>query len=546
MKSRRLKTTGTSVALVVVLTLGACGGNGGGGSGGGPGPNAGIYAVGGTVSGLTGSGLVLQNNGGDDLSIGADGSFAFATRLADGGTYNVTVKTQASDQSCAVTNGVGTIAGADIANVTVSCKARNWTGAAQVITDDSSGVKEAVHPAVAVDAGGNTIVVWEQFTGGRTDIFANRYRVATKTWGTPTAIETDNAGNALRPRIAIDPDGNAVVVWYQSDGTRTRIFANRYSAAADTWSTPTRLDLDHPGSATSPEIAVDTIGNATAVWTQPSDNGVHTQIWTNRTTASIWGTAVRIDSQNSDAASPQIAVGALGYPVIVWVQDTGGLYRIWANRYTGINFAWSGAELVDPGVYSGHSEFPSIAVDADGNAIAAWQWSNGPAGLVYARRYNATTHLWGPTQSLPLDTGFARLAQVAMDPNGNATVSWQQADSTPRSRLWARRFNAATQAWDTATRIETSSAGNALFQKVAMDSSGNAIVVWQQLDGLYLHVYTNRYRTVSGTWGTMDALVSHSANADAPEIAINRNGDAVAVWSESDGTHNTIWSNRYE
>jgi predicted secreted protein len=81
------------------------------------------FTVGGNVSGLAGSGLVLQNNDGDDLPIAADGSFTFATALVDGSGYAVTVLTQPTNlsQTCSITNGSGTIAGADISNVTVTC-----------------------------------------------------------------------------------------------------------------------------------------------------------------------------------------------------------------------------------------------------------------------------------------------------------------------------------------------------------------------------------------------------------------------------------------
>jgi hypothetical protein len=66
---------------------------------------------------------VLQNNAGDDLAIGADGSFTFATELVDGSGYEVTVLTQPTSpsQTCSITNGSGTLAGADIGNVTVTC-----------------------------------------------------------------------------------------------------------------------------------------------------------------------------------------------------------------------------------------------------------------------------------------------------------------------------------------------------------------------------------------------------------------------------------------
>lgn len=81
------------------------------------------YNIGGSVSGLAGSGLVLQNNGGDNLAVGADGSFTFATPLNDGSAYKVTVLSQPSDpdQYCTVENGSGEVNGASVADVSVSC-----------------------------------------------------------------------------------------------------------------------------------------------------------------------------------------------------------------------------------------------------------------------------------------------------------------------------------------------------------------------------------------------------------------------------------------
>ncbi|MBU1189574.1 MAG: choice-of-anchor D domain-containing protein, partial [Gammaproteobacteria bacterium] len=87
------------------------------------------FSVGGSVSGLLGSGLVLQNNAGDNLAIGADGSFSFATALDDGSTYNVSVFSQPASpsQTCAVSNGTGALAGSDISNVSVSCVTNQFT-----------------------------------------------------------------------------------------------------------------------------------------------------------------------------------------------------------------------------------------------------------------------------------------------------------------------------------------------------------------------------------------------------------------------------------
>ncbi|MDH3789642.1 MAG: hypothetical protein OES53_13870, partial [Xanthomonadales bacterium] len=79
--------------------------------------------IGGTVSGLAGSGLVLQNNQSDDYPVDSNGSFTFDTALTNGSDYLVEVSVQPSNpnQTCSVTNGNGTLSGHNISNVSVSC-----------------------------------------------------------------------------------------------------------------------------------------------------------------------------------------------------------------------------------------------------------------------------------------------------------------------------------------------------------------------------------------------------------------------------------------
>jgi 6-phosphogluconolactonase (cycloisomerase 2 family) len=105
---------------VVALSVAACGGGGGSGSTQTPPPPPTQYTIGGSVTGLSGTGLVLQDNGGDNLAVSASGPFTFATKLNSGATYSVTVGTQPTGQTCTVASGSGT-ASANVTNVAVSC-----------------------------------------------------------------------------------------------------------------------------------------------------------------------------------------------------------------------------------------------------------------------------------------------------------------------------------------------------------------------------------------------------------------------------------------
>lgn len=81
------------------------------------------FTVGGKVSGLTGSGLVLQNNGADNKTVTENGSFTFDTALKDGALYSVTVYQQPSSpaQSCSISEGSGAVEGENVTSVTVTC-----------------------------------------------------------------------------------------------------------------------------------------------------------------------------------------------------------------------------------------------------------------------------------------------------------------------------------------------------------------------------------------------------------------------------------------
>jgi len=105
------------LSLLIAFIGVGCGGGGGGAPA--------TYSVGGSVTGLINTGLVLQNNSSDDLSISTDSSFSFTTKLTTNTDYAVTVLTQPVDQTCSVTTGSGKVASSNITSVTVACTVDN-------------------------------------------------------------------------------------------------------------------------------------------------------------------------------------------------------------------------------------------------------------------------------------------------------------------------------------------------------------------------------------------------------------------------------------
>ncbi|MGB5080768.1 MAG: hypothetical protein WBO23_08495 [Burkholderiales bacterium] len=123
------------------------------------------YTVGGTATGLSGT-VVLQNNGGNDLTLSANSAFAFATSAATGSNYSVTVLTQPASQTCAVANSAGTVSGADVTDVSVTCSSPSPSLALFAGDMERNGSDDGVGAAarffapegVATDSVGNVYV----------------------------------------------------------------------------------------------------------------------------------------------------------------------------------------------------------------------------------------------------------------------------------------------------------------------------------------------------------------------------------------------------
>ena len=455
-----------------------------------------------------------------------------ATALADSGAvYGVLVY-----------NGAGLVLSQPVV-LTVTAVAptsRAWSPATLIETDN---LGDGTRARVAMDASGNAIAVWQQNDNVRPNIWANRYSSTSQSWGVPTLLETGDAGGAFEPQVAMAGNGDAVAVWYQDDGaSRNNIWANRYVAATDSWGTATLLEAS-TATASSPQVAVDVSGDAMVVWSAYAGSA---SIWAIRYTAGTgWDAAAqRIETgATNSAGAAQIAVGANGDAFAVWTRFDGARNNIWANRYAIATHAWETATPIESG-NAGTAEAPHVAVDVNGNAVAAWTYFDGARYDILVNRYGVSSHGWDPvTPSLTATaTGGGDAPRVAVDVAGNATVVWAQADAG-RYSIWANRLTVGA-GWATAVLIETDDAGDAALPQVAVDGTGNAIAVWYQSDGTRNDILSNRFTAGSG-WGTAAVLEAGAGTALRPHVAVNASGNATVVWDQYDGSRISIWASSF-
>ncbi len=187
-------------------------------------------SIGGSVSGLAGAGLVLQNNAGDNLAVAANGPFTFATAIAPGASYSVTILSQPSGQNCVVQGGSGT-ANAAVTSVVLTC---NSAGALALVANsgantlsvmrvdaDTGALTAAGAPvatgqypfAVAITPGGQYAYV-TNLVGGS----ISSYGIDSIT-GVLTPIPLSTPGTQNPYGIAMDPLGR--FVWVVNYGFST-------------------------------------------------------------------------------------------------------------------------------------------------------------------------------------------------------------------------------------------------------------------------------------------------------------------------------------
>ena len=512
-----------------------------------------FYTVGGSVSGLTGAGLVLQNNGGDSLAVQANGAFSFATAVGAGAPYATSVLTQPAGQTCSVQNGSGT-ANAAVSNVAVTCavaSANAWQGAGLLETLDGN----ARDPQIAFSTNGSGMAVWSQVSpSGFFDIYARRY-VAAMGWAAVQKIQVpDGATNYSSPRIALDAAGNAIIVFSQhvSEAYPTLNTA-RYSAASASWGTTTAL----APSVTDAQLAIDSSGNAMVVYA--SWNGSYVDILAKRYEAgsSTWQAARKL-SADIGGSDPRVAFDSSGNAIAIWRRmgsNSTVTQEIMGDRYvSGSGWHPQGLPTTIASFAAGASRAHRLAVSSNGEAVAVWtQFTAAEAHeSVYASRFTGGS--WGTPAAVESGSRRAAMPSVAMDANGNAIVSWFEEENSFVS-VWARRYTAGVGA--AAVRIDDLSmhaSGGSLYAtgggpQVAMDALGNAMVVWNQA----LFTWANRYVAGSG-WASATQIASSASGGSfsSPGVAVDANGNAIAVWTHSvispqtGAAISSIWSNVFK
>lgn len=398
-------------------------------------------------------------------------------------------------------------------------------------------------PRTAIDSAGNVIAVWTQFDAlpSRAGVWVNHYSVG-RGWGTPQLIN-NNSGQAADPQIAMNAQGNAVVVWMQYSASvafKTNIWANRYSKETG-WGQAQQIQDDSVNGYFA-KVGMDRAGNAMVVWSQNDLAQDKTHIYANRySVGQGWSTGVLIQSDSVTLANePQIAMDTAGNASVVWAQYDATFGGIWTNRYT-VGNGWATAQNI--GNDTGSS--PKIAVDDRGGAMAAWTqldmttWQNN----VYARHFVAGQ--WEALQLIQANTqSDARALQIVMNARGNSIALWEEREFdqnsyTTTSAVYAADYSRG-QGWMSAARLGDSKWA---YPSLAMDDRGNAVAVWEREDTTQTQqdLYVYRHNPRQG-WDNGALVERQSGNAGNAHASMNDRIGVIAWRLQDTAGSTSLWA----
>lgn len=412
---------------------------------------------------------------------------------------------------------------------------------------DPERIADGYDPDLAVNASGAAVAVWLYYGGADSEVWAASF-APEDGWGTPERVATYD-GFARYPKVALDPRGNAVAVWqHDRRDQRLEIWAAVYTPA-DGWQAPVSPDPDFAGDTSEPSIAVDASGNAIAVWVRPAINR-STIAAARYTPTGGWGSVTRIDDdQIGYPSTPHVAMDQAGNAMAIFNGDDGERGNAFANGFT-VDGGWSAPENIDdraPGPAYGHR----IAMDAKGNAIAVWRqveedqedWPS----RIWANRFTPASG-WEaePSRIESLDGAReSRAPAVSVNAKGEAVVVWQRwEDLTAEGAIWSNGYD-PNAGWKTAVLVEADYIERYdADPDVAIDPNGNALAVWGGVFNYRGTVWSSRY-TPRSAW---DQSVRLDTGGDVahPKVGVDASGKGLAVWPPlTGGLGASVWSSRY-
>jgi hypothetical protein len=379
--------------------------------------------------------------------------------------------------------------------------------------------------AVASDASGNYVTAWSSLNqdGSGWGVYAQRFNSAGVAQGGEILVNTATANDQQYAAVAMDADGDFVVVWSTDAAGDAGIRAQRFNASGVAQGGEIAVNAFTTDDQTFASVAMDDNGNFVITWSSINQDGGGWGIYAERYNASGAGQGDFLVNTTTagDQIYSQVAMDANGDFVITWETDLqlGSGYGIFGQRYNSSGVAQGGEFLINT-TTAGDQRRSAIDMDAAGNFVVTWTSAgqDGSGGGIYAQRFNSVgTAVGGEFLVNATTAGDQDYSRVSMNAGGEFMVTWSSfnQDAVGTWGVYAQKYTAAGAVEEAEFRVNTTTAGNQRFSGVAMTPNNSAVFIWSGIgtgdaDGVFMQRYSFNDAPIVTTSGSALAYVENS------------------------------------
>ncbi|HET8813772.1 MAG TPA: glycosyl hydrolase [Solirubrobacterales bacterium] len=400
--------------------------------------------------------------------------------------------------------------------------------------DLSAAAEMASGPDVSVAPDGTATVVWSARAKAAGEFVVFARQIAADGTPRPTQQLSASGEDALAPRVAVAPDGTAVVVWMRSDGANFRVQERRIDPAGEP-EEATRTLSGSGQDAASPRVDVAPDGEATVVWKRW--DGFHYLVQVRRIAPD--GTSAnpsqRLSESGRDAVEPRVAVAPDGTATVVWSRFDGSDSIVQERRVEPDGMLEEGIENLSAGGESAIQ--PQVDVDTDGAATVVWNRFDGSNWIVQGQRVAPAGLPEGAVENLSAGGRSAAEPQLALGPEGAATVVWDRFDGS-NFVVQARRLDSTGIPIGSPINL-SATARDAADPQLAVAPDGTATVLWSRFDGSNW-IVQRRDLKGGGALGVVASLSAAGRSAGDPAVAWGEDGTLAMAWKRFAGNGDVV------
>ena len=363
-------------------------------------------------------------------------------------------------------------------------------------------------PVAAMASSGDFVVVWTSLPdqdGSGYGIFGQRYDSSGASAGPEFPVNSYTTSQQFNPSVsAAAAAGDFVAVWMSGgqDGTSYGVFGQRYAGSGTPLGPEFRVNSYTTTGQSYPSVVADSAGNFVVVWQSSGQDGSGYGVFGQRYASSgaPLGPEFRVNSYTTGSqVYPAVGADSAGNFVVTWAGDLqdGSGYGVFGQRYASSGTPL-GPEFRVNSYTTNFQGIPAVAADASGFVVAWTSYAqDGSTRGVFGQRYAASGAALGPEFRInTFTTGLQEIPVVAVDASGNFVVVWDSSGQDGSSAgVFGQRFDSSGNPLGLEFRANTATVNEQSASSVAANAAGNFVIVWNAdiQDGSSFGVLGQRY-----------------------------------------------------